>query len=72
MDEREQIRRWVQNWKELGPILDVMKQQEIRDEDNVTGLRQLVRAIDYATRREPPCQVSGLVEMQSLLSKIPR
>ncbi|MBM3764418.1 MAG: hypothetical protein FJW32_03415 [Acidobacteria bacterium] len=72
MDEREQMRRWVQNWKELGPILEEMKQHEIREEDNVAGLRQLARAFDYATRREPPCQDSGLVEMQRLLAKMPR
>lgn len=70
MDEREQMRRWVENWKVVGPILEEMKRQEIRDEDNVAALRQLGRAINYATRKERPSQESGLVEMQCLLAKL--
>jgi hypothetical protein len=72
MDERERLREWVQNWKELGPILDAIRQQEIREADNVAGLRQLGRAINYATRTAPPRQESGLVEMQICLAKLRR
>ena len=70
MSDCESILRWVENWNELGPILEELERQRIREEDNVAGLPQLARAINYATRKEPPRQESGLVEMQRLLAKL--
>lgn len=70
MDEREQLRNWVRNWKELGPILEGIRHSEIREADNVSGLQQLGRAINHATQTLPPRETSGLVEMQVHLAKL--
>jgi len=72
MDEREQLREWARNWKELGPILEGIRHGEIREADNIAGLQQLGRAINYATRTTPPRETSGLVEMQIYLAKLRR
>ena len=70
MYEREQLRNWVRNWKELGPILEGIRHSEIREADNVAGLQQLGRAINHATQTLPPRETSGLVEMQVHLAKL--
>ena len=70
MDEREQLREWVRNWKELGPILGGIRQNEIREADNIAGLQQLGRATNHATRTLPPRESSGVVEMQIHLAKL--
>ncbi|MBM3754922.1 MAG: hypothetical protein FJW38_13190 [Acidobacteria bacterium] len=69
MDEREQMRRWVQNWKELGPILENIRREEIVAADNVAVMAVLAGAFNDAATL-PMCETSGLVEMQRSLSKL--
>jgi hypothetical protein len=33
MDEREMMRRWVETWKQAGPELEAIRQEEIRHLD---------------------------------------
>lgn len=72
MTELEMMRKWVQTWKEAGPELEAIRQQEVRDADNVVALAQMERLFDHATDSQPPRESSGLVEMQRLFAKLPR
>jgi hypothetical protein len=72
MDERELMRRWVEAWKEAGPVLDAIRRQEIRQDDNLKVLALLECAFNQVVREMPLRPSSGLVEMQSWFAKLGR
>ena len=65
MEEREMLRRYVENWRELGPKLEVIRRREIREAGNLKVLALLKEAFDHALRTAPPRTTSGMVEMQA-------
>jgi hypothetical protein len=69
-DEKADVRRWVETWKEYGPELERIRLREVRDEDNLLSLQLLARAFNHATRTQPPDSSSGLVEMQRYFDKL--
>jgi hypothetical protein len=66
----QDVRRWVETWKQAGPELAAIRHQEIRDADNVKVLAALEGAFNHATRTLPPRPSSGMVEMQKYLAKL--
>jgi hypothetical protein len=70
MDEREQLRRWVENWKTAGPHLEAIRRREIQEADNLKVLALLEGAFNHALRSLPPRPSSGMVEMQKWLAKL--
>jgi hypothetical protein len=72
MEEREMVRRWVEDWKEAGPELEAIRRREIRQADNLKVLAMLECAFNQAVRERPPRSSSGLVEMQEWLAKLGR
>ena len=72
MDEREQIRRWVQTWKEAGPELEAIRRREIAEADTRHDLELLEGAFNHGVRTSPPTTTSGLVEMQRYFAKLRR
>jgi hypothetical protein len=72
MDEPETLYRWVQTWKEAGPLLEAIRRREIREADNLQALAALEGAFNHALRSLPPRPSSGLVEMQRWLAKLDR
>jgi hypothetical protein len=72
MEERELLRRWVDTWREAGPVLDAIRRQEVRQADNVQVLAALECAFNQAVREMLPRPSSGLVEMQQWLAKLGR
>jgi hypothetical protein len=72
MEERELMRRWVEAWKEAGPVLDAIRRQEIGEADNLAGLASLESVFNQAVREMPVRPSSGLVEMQSWFAKLRR
>lgn len=71
MEERERIRRWVENWKLAGPELEAIRRREVRDADNVKVLALLEDMFNHALT-QPPRPSSGMVEMQDLFAKLRR
>lgn len=67
--EREQMRRWVETWKQAGPKLEAIRRREVRDADNLKVLESLTSSINYAVRL-PPRPSSGMVEMQRLFARL--
>jgi hypothetical protein len=72
MDEREMMRRWVQTWKEAGPVLEAIRREEVRKADNLQSLAVLEDAFDHALDSLPPRSTSGMVEMQDWFAKLRR
>lgn len=70
MDDREMMRRWVQTWKEAGPLLEEIRREEVREADNVQVVALLEDAFKDAVRRLPQRESSGLVEMQKWFAKM--
>ena len=54
MDERELMRRWVDSWKESGPVLDAVRRPEVEHADNLKVLATLECAFNSATGKCRP------------------
>lgn len=67
----DQLRAWVQNWIELGPILDAIRRQEL---EAMTDAQVREAALDLLTfpipADLPPRIESGLVEQQRWFSRL--
>ena len=72
MTELEMMRKWVQTWKEAAPELEAIRQQEVRDADNLLSLELLEPAFNHAVESRSPRESSGLLDMQDWFAKIPR
>ena len=70
MDEREQMRLWVENWRKTGPLLAELRREDIRATDTPTAMQQLGGLMNHAIETLPPRTASGLVEMQRLFAKL--
>jgi hypothetical protein len=72
MTEREQIRLWVDTWKQAGPELEAIRRREIAEADTLLDLKLLEGAFNHGVRTSPPSTTSGLVEMQQYFAKLRR
>lgn len=70
-DLDDDLKRWVENWKVVGPELDRMRREEIRRANTQESIQLFNLAFKAALRNTPPRQTSGLVEFQRLLKKLP-
>ncbi len=72
MDDRDNIRHWVQVWQQAAPELEAIRVREIREADNLKVIASLESAFNHATRSMPPRDSSGMVEMQAIFAKLRR
>jgi len=67
----EKLRAWVQNWLELGPILEAIRRREL---EALTEAQVREATLDLLTSPVPadlpPRHESGLVEQQRWFSKL--
>jgi hypothetical protein len=59
-----QIKRWVDNWKTLGPELERIREEELRNENTIRAFEIFTGMAFLATRNFPPEPTSGLIEQQ--------
>jgi hypothetical protein len=62
MTDREQLREYVLRWKELGPILEEIRDHETRMADTAASIFSMDQAFRIALRDLPPRETSGLAE----------
>jgi hypothetical protein len=67
--EKAQIRAWCQNWKEIGPVLEEMRAEDIRAADTVQAMEILDDAFESAVWLNPPRPSSGLIEQQAIFAR---
>jgi len=67
--ERRREREYVQLWKENGPLLDRLRDREIREADTAASIRMFEQAFRIALRDLPPRASSGLLEWQDWMRR---
>ena len=66
---KEQLAQWARRWAENGPLLEDLRDREIREADTAASIRMFEQAFRMALRDLPPRDSSGLVEWQDFLSR---
>ncbi|HEY3579488.1 MAG TPA: hypothetical protein VGK82_03055 [Pyrinomonadaceae bacterium] len=66
----DKLREWVRNWQVVGPQLDRLRRESIRNANTQDSIRQFDLAFKAAIRNTPHRQTSGLIEFQRLLRKL--
>jgi hypothetical protein len=67
---RDQQSAYLRMWRENGPLLEAIRDQEIRDADTATSIRMFDQAFRIALRDLPPRPSSGLVEWQDAMRRL--
>lgn len=63
------IKRWVDNWKRVGPILEKIEADALREND-AKSLDSFIPILNWVCERAIPRPTSGLVEQQRWFMKI--
>jgi hypothetical protein len=67
--DRELEKRYVRRWQELGPILDRIRDEDIRRADTARSIQLFNEAFRKALRELPLRDTSGLVEWQETVKR---
>ncbi len=62
--EKEQVRAWIRNWQEVGPVLERLRKDSLRDVVTADAIESLDLAYKSARRHLKARSGSGLVEQQ--------
>ena len=62
--EKLQVRNWVRNWQELGPVLEQMRRESIKKTDTAKAMEAFESAYKSARLHGGRHATSGLVEQQ--------
>jgi hypothetical protein len=62
-------KRWVQAWREAGPLLEKLRRDELRHLDAQRAIALLCGPADYRSPPRAPRPTSGLVEQQRWFMK---
>ena len=68
--EEQRLHQWVRNWQKVGPILERLRDEEIRNTDTAAAIEQLNDAYESARLHWTPPKTSGLVEQQRWFAKL--
>jgi hypothetical protein len=69
-EERDQMKRWVDTWKRAGPLLERIREGEVRQANTADAFRAFNGMALLTARTHPPKPISGLVEQQRWFSKL--
>jgi hypothetical protein len=64
VNKEDELQRWCANWQEVGPVLEELRAQSIRESDTAVVIEQLSDAFESARRHWLAPTTSGLVEQQ--------
>lgn len=67
--DREQLRQYVRIWAANAPVLEELRDQEIRQADTALSIRMFELAFRKAVRELPPRDSSGLVDWQDYMCR---
>ncbi len=68
--DHTEIEAWVNNWKELGPVLERLRIEEYRSANLAETLVSLSDVTEAALKANPPQPYSGIIEMQRWFTKL--
>jgi hypothetical protein len=67
--DKQQLRHYVRMWAANGPLLEELRDQEIRQADTAVSIQMFELAFRMALRELPPRDSSGLVEWQDFMCR---
>ncbi len=67
--DQEQLRQYVRIWETNGPLLEEVRDREIREADTAASIRMFELAFRIALCDLPPRDSSGLVEWQDFMNR---
>lgn len=67
---KDPLRAYADAWREVSPLLEAMRDEELRNTPLPVAMAQLSSMIDSAIFLKPLSDTSGLVEMQRILSRL--
>jgi hypothetical protein len=70
--DTDRLRAWVRNWILIGPELERLRREKIRNASTPESIQQFDLAFKAALRNTPARTTSGLIEFQELLRKLPQ
>lgn len=68
--QKEEMRRWVERWKETGPLLQRIRNEELQSTDVTKAVELLNDSFEAALKLNPFKSISGLVEQQRWFRKM--
>ncbi|MCP4111851.1 MAG: hypothetical protein GY749_41045 [Desulfobacteraceae bacterium] len=71
-NEKAEILKWIQNWKEAGAVMEQIRRDEMEHIDIQQIIENLDDAFESALINSPPRLTSGLVEQQAWFDKARR
>jgi len=67
--DKERLREYVRLWVANGPLLEALRDQEIRQADTAASIQMFEQAFRMALRDLPPRDSSGLIEWQDFMCR---
>ncbi len=64
------LKEWARKWKELGPELEEIRKQDIRNSNTAQAILSYNMMFAHAIATTPPKPTSGLIEQQAIFQKI--
>jgi hypothetical protein len=72
LNDREQLRQWVQNWQRVGLELEEIRRREIEEVETREAIRQIFGSAEFFFRHLDAPATSGLIEQQAWFAKLRR
>ena len=72
VEEHAQMKRWVDTWKETGPLMEKLRREELRAMDQLQAIRLLCGSFDFSKPPFRPEPTSGFIQQQALLKRMRR
>jgi hypothetical protein len=70
VEERTLAKRWVDTWKAAGPLLEKVREDDIRAADTIRDFQIFAGLAEMEVKKSPPLPTSGLVEQQHWFMKL--
>lgn len=70
MQERDDLLKWVQRWKNVGPVMQKLKESELPNTSTPQALLNLADAFESCRRNFSPRPYSGLIDQQKYFRKL--
>lgn len=68
--QKEQTRRWLENWERVGPVLEQERIERVRKTSTPEAVAQLSGDFLWIIRTLPRRLTSGLVQQQALFRRL--
>jgi hypothetical protein len=68
--ERQQIKERIAQWAAAAPVMQALRDEDVRQSTTAVGVQQLAGVATMTLRDQPPRSECGLVEQQAWFTKL--